>query len=357
MNNANKDAYTRILNIYSLFQINTASADSISVDEIVDLLGVNKYTICNDLENMTNTREIQFSFGPLKTIPDDKLSEYKKEIFKRLHTDDELIGYLEQSCDVTVGLTALEKIILLKYQQTKEMNSLLPRDTDIYFKRQRVVSKKIVNLVRELRNAVYYNCTIDLIERTKNSNTVYKNLLPVKDITYNYKGDYYFVFIDYDKAEDKLSHRIIKLTENMTIKTNNHGLKIKNPTEDKKIIGKEKKKIDDELEYRWGVSDDCEKFDVKLKVYKDGTADVIKRMKESLQERKYGQWEDSTDGLYSIYTDKAIGKEAFCEWAMSFGSSVVVLQPKDVGQKLYDLAKERLEVYSNLDTTASLENP
>lgn len=353
MKNTFNDAYNRILAIYSQFQLDAynlgkiedskeydkalVSEDRLSVRRLSEIFQVSQETICKDLRNMCDTKEIQFDFSTINLENDT--DKYKEEILKGLHPDEKLMGYVSETSDFFVGLNPLEKYILSNYQNNGGFLDIVPDDPHIYFKKQREPDRHVLLHVQKLKKLASSGTLVDLIFEKSGTKTVYKDLLPVCDITYNLKGDYYFVFITCSN-KGQYNHQFIKLESNMKI-----GAKRGKTLRGKKVED-EKKKIDEELEYRWGVSEDDNKpFTFKMKVFHDGS-DIVERLEKLLSHRKYGNWIKCDNGEYEIYTDTVIGYKPLKEWAMSFGSSVVVLEPKEIGEEIYELAKKRAEIYN-----------
>ncbi len=92
----------------------------------------------------------------------------------------------------------------------------------------------------------------------------------------------------------------------------------------------------------WGLETGRSPVHVKIKIYDEaGVPERIRRdlggrSKETL--KKY-------DGYY-IYEDDIVGVNKFRSWIRSYGSSVVVLEPQEIRDKVLESVKEQLKMYA-----------
>ena len=113
-------------------------------------------------------------------------------------------------------------------------------------------------------------------------------------------------------------------------------------TETKSIVSDEDLKLLDIFDYSWGMDNDGNITDIKLRISK--TANVAEKIKFELRNRKYGVWED-VDENYCYYTDKILGIGSFKAWLRNYGSSVMVMEPISLAEEMYDAALKKREVY------------
>ncbi|MNN57389.1 hypothetical protein D3C81_1723760 [compost metagenome] len=90
----------------------------------------------------------------------------------------------------------------------------------------------------------------------------------------------------------------------------------------------------------WGM-EQGEKVKVKVKFLKE--VDVENKIKRDLKYRKNKILEEY-DGFF-LYEDIVIGINSFRAWIRSYGSSAIVLEPKELRDSILDSAKKCLEYY------------
>lgn len=101
------------------------------------------------------------------------------------------------------------------------------------------------------------------------------------------------------------------------------------------------------FDYLWGISD-CRKekpFSVKLRIIPN-TQNIINKIQDETRLRKYGKLEHQ--GNEYIYTDIVLGEANFRSWLRSYGSSIIVLEPESLAQKILYSAQKIKECYSSM---------
>lgn len=101
------------------------------------------------------------------------------------------------------------------------------------------------------------------------------------------------------------------------------------------------------LDYMWGMSSfDEEPVPVKVRIYAN-TANIISKIKAETSLRKYGKL--TQDGNDYIYTDTIIGTANFRSWLRGYGSSVVVMEPKELADEMKESALKVIQLYAGAD--------
>ena len=101
------------------------------------------------------------------------------------------------------------------------------------------------------------------------------------------------------------------------------------------------------LDYMWGMSSfDEEPVPVKVRIYAN-TANIISKIKAETSLRKYRKL--TQDGNDYIYTDTIIGTANFRSWLRGYGSSVVVMEPKELADEMKESALKVIQLYAGAD--------
>ena len=98
------------------------------------------------------------------------------------------------------------------------------------------------------------------------------------------------------------------------------------------------------FEKMWGVNYSEKCTHVRLKIYDE--ANVIERVRNDLgsklNELTFTYYEDEG---YAIYEDDVIGEETFLSWVYGYGSSMVLLEPRKLVDKIINSIDERKNMY------------
>ncbi len=98
------------------------------------------------------------------------------------------------------------------------------------------------------------------------------------------------------------------------------------------------------LDIIWGT-EMGEPIHVKLRVYDEvGVAD---RVRKDLGERAKDHFRK--DGDYYLYEDDVIGINKFAVWVRGYGASMIVLEPKELAERMIRSARERIRYYEGGD--------
>ena len=94
------------------------------------------------------------------------------------------------------------------------------------------------------------------------------------------------------------------------------------------------------FEKMWGM-EDGEEFHTKLRIYDE--ANVIAKVRHDLGERA-SKLVSSEDGCY-YYEDDLIGENRFRSWLRGYGSSIIVLEPESIREKMIETYRTVREKY------------
>ena len=84
---------------------------------------------------------------------------------------------------------------------------------------------------------------------------------------------------------------------------------------------------------------------VHVKLLIKNEARVQDKIRQELVNRTNAVWTQEGDSLY--FEDDVIGINNFRSWLNSYGSSVLVIEPKSLRDEIIESAKKRLEFYQN----------
>lgn len=100
----------------------------------------------------------------------------------------------------------------------------------------------------------------------------------------------------------------------------------------------------EKCDYMWGMADFKEEpVQVCVKIYHD-TPNLSNKIKDETRLRKYARIEEH-DG-FSYYYDTIIGTDNFRSWLRGYGSSLIVLEPESLAEKMKESAKKIIDLYS-----------
>ncbi len=118
-----------------------------------------------------------------------------------------------------------------------------------------------------------------------------------------------------------------------------------------KILSQEQVKSDKEkqlfkqFDYLWGMDlTDIKKPPVHVKIRIDAnTHNILNKIRADVDRRTHKKI--YAEGNYYYYEDEIIGLKDFRSWLFQYGSSLVVMEPKELAQEVYRSAKRRLKNY------------
>lgn len=176
-------------------------------------------------------------------------------------------------------------------------------------------------LLRKIKHAIKENIGICVTVKS-NSGIISYDFLP-KRIFYNTENNFVYI-MGHDNFSLRLDTiRHIKLISSPMIA----------PT------------TDSTADYIWGVGyapDEVPVY-VKIKII-NNTTNILNKIQADTASRKYGIF----DKVNLTYEDKILGIDAFRHWLRSYGSSMIVLEPKWLAKVMYDSAKRMLACYETM---------
>ena len=97
------------------------------------------------------------------------------------------------------------------------------------------------------------------------------------------------------------------------------------------------------FEKMWGM-EEGEEFHTVLRIYDE--ANVISKVRHDLGERA-SRLKKGGDGCY-YYEDDLIGENRFRSWLRGYGSSIVVLEPAAIREKMIDTYRQVRAMYEDV---------
>ena len=112
--------------------------------------------------------------------------------------------------------------------------------------------------------------------------------------------------------------------------------------------------LSEKLAIKWGMENGT-RFHVRLKIRKEGN--VQEKIRRDLEQRgsRSAKWSEDDEALY--YENDCIGENAFAVWVRSYGSSVLVLEPKALRDKILESARASQRFYLEHPAEGNEEKP
>lgn len=329
-------------------------SDGITINTLTEKYGFSKDIIIQDLNYIHTTRELGITLIPQTDDFDDE-DDYNEEADSKEEDDGkkkDMIEKLEKWWENDVVITAekrdsvsavdsfslllspFEKIFLnnfLNEKKSGDIDDILIKNAPEY------ASKERVEILQQLNQAAKKGISL-IVNYTYKERTSACTITPLHIVRMPADNlDYCMAICD----DDKIGYfRIDKLA---VIK--------EEPLRHKR----NQKKIDREIELldlRWGM-DESEPFDFEMIVYNE--ADLPRRLKNELKNRKKAVWEELSDGKWR-YKDKVIDFESLKTWVLGLGKSVKVLKPQKMADEILADAKKRYEYYRRFFEVAENES-
>lgn len=290
-----------LLNIIAI--IANRNEDGCTIESLHEITKLPKDIIRSNLNQISNNPEIYFKYQPYEEEGvwriDSHLDEFEDAYIMCLDTFEKSIF------DMIISSSKNNKldVIIGKLYGTNEYEKDIP-----------LIGIAIYE--RKIINAKYKN----------NKNEVYEmKIEPLALVYYEFENKFYLL----GQYDNKLmTYNLERLIE---INITNEKFK------DKLNID-----FDKYLANIWGM-ESGDRVKVKVKFLKE--ANVEEKVKRDLQRRIYKTIDDYDD--YFIYCDEIIGINSFKQWLRSFGSSAIVLEPKELRDEIIDAVKKALRYYKD----------
>lgn len=296
----NSDKHKDLLNIITI--ISNRNEEGCTIEELQYITKLPKEIIKINLDKISNNPEMYFEYQPyeedgvwrIENHSDEADSDYvmcldtfEKSIF------DMVISSSNNKLDVIIG----------KLYGINEYEGYVPLIGSA------INEKKIINV--QYRN---------------NKNEVNEmKIEPLALVYYEFENKFYVLGQYNNKLMTYSLERFVKV--NVTNEKFKDNLNID---------------FDKYLANVWGM-ESGDRVKVKIKFIKE--ANVEEKVKRDLQRRIYKTIEEYDD--YFIYSDEVIGINSFKQWLRSFGSSAIVLEPKELRDEIIDAVKKAIMYYKD----------
>ncbi|GKX67632.1 WYL domain-containing protein [Inconstantimicrobium mannanitabidum] len=290
-----------LLNIIAI--IANRNEDGCTIESLHEITKLPKDIIRSNLNQISNNPEIYFKYQPYEEDGvwriDSHLDEFEDVYIMCLDTFEKSIF------DMIISSSKNNKldVIIGKLYGTNEYEKDIP-----------LIGIAIYE--RKIINAKYKN----------NKNEVYEmKIEPLALVYYEFENKFYLLGQYNNKLMTYNLERLIEI--NIT---------------NEKFKDKLNIDFDKYLANIWGM-ESGDRVKVKVKFLKE--ANVEEKVKRDLQRRIYKTIDDYDD--YFIYCDEVIGINSFKQWLRSFGSSAIVLEPKELRDEIIDAVKKALRYYKD----------
>lgn len=327
MNNSFENSFYRLNTIISLL---SSEEFSYSIDNLSQILNIPKPILHNDILNLLKSTENSLYLYP----EDDELEDdfiYSPALEKEL-----LSGKYDQvplsidnpfKSDISISLTNFELNCLNDFLKQYNYN-VLKKDNDYIIKNGVLAfSDKEILIQDAIKNAISDDECLDISYMSRSGDFFTRTIRPIC-IVHN--------------IIENIMH-VVTIHENKIYPYRLDRIKSVSPATSK--IPKGDLSILPDLETVWGM-EFGEVYHVKAKIYDE--ANVVEKVKRDLGKRAKKTL-TKADDFYYIYEDTIVGINSFRSWVNSFGSSVIVLEPKELAKEIIDSAKTRYSYYSFLD--------
>ncbi len=239
-------------------------------------------------------------------------------------TWDITLGILDSSEDELLTLTPAEYGAI----RTLGENALSLKRGSLFEKKENVspISAETLKSKKNILEAISNNYTISFFYKNKNNtNTYFVKCFPIDLFTNTTDNWLYF------RASDGMVYRLDRIV---------HGCKvIKEPSLTPQTP------ISENLKYVWGSFYNTEEqpTHVVVRISPD-TWNIIKKIKNDIKFRretcKFYQRNE-----YYYFEDDIIGMSEFRRWVRSYGSSMILLEPKSAANEIVERAHQTLALY------------
>ena len=303
---------------------------SYSVQELSDLLNIDRNTLRNDLITIMRDDDNSFTVCARDEEWEDRFT-YSPEFEKNFRAGrfDDVQIFIESpfKSDIHVVLSDREWSALADF--------LRAREYDLMDRRSNVLIKNTVGAVPE-RDLMLRDQISGMIEAGKMLKLEYVN-----------KAGEYGVFdvrplaIIQNVSDDMIYLAADGYTGAEVFTAFYRFDRIRSVKETKSVIpDADHDELFEKLPLMWGT-ELSEPVHVRLKIFDE--VGVYERIKRNLGVRAEQHLVAEED--HYIYEDDVIGIHKFASWVRSYGASVVVLEPRSLADAITDSARERLKYY------------
>lgn len=347
------DEFYRISTIFTLLNMSEYGR---SITELCELLKIDKKVIYSDIASLLKntksdyvlqldeelaTEEQEELLDQLMLAKEENEELNKETIVSRLKTGayDELPFIIPSPAGESrqgiagISLTRSEFTMLSDFLKDLNRTVIGDRSDDhILFKGTTIFhTERERKLIDDLEEMIQKKMTAELTYRSRGGEETYYTVRPAK-LVHSMPDDVYYLiaFVEWagEQKKEELTNymnlrveRIVDLQESL----------IRLPEPDLTVLPP--------FEKMWGMENGNE-FHVKLRIYDE--ANVVYKVRRDLGERAE-KLTKAEDGCY-YYEDDLIGENRFRNWVRGYGSSVIVLEPENIREKMietYQLLKEK----------------
>lgn len=329
MNDKMKNSIYRLSSLLSLLE----GTDGISINAISELLDVPKKIIYDDIITLKKDSE-----GKVEICTDDEA--YKKDFDMEIDSKDtassnEFIkkiksGMYDDICIYSDLFGITERVgLVMSSDELELLQNFIDKDISPHIKRNKTyILKNKAKLFNEnstnkmlfFKESMETGSSIE-IEYFSGNSLSRKIIRPVRIIN---NTDENLLYVFDHKGQFYRFDRIKRYA----------------PSDIKQAISS---KIDfEKFDKMWGIDFSGDYTHVKLKIFDEGN--VIERVKKDLGEKLSPETFKILDG-YAIYEDDVIGVNSFLTWVYGYGSSMVLLSPKELVDRIWESIQTRKEFY------------
>lgn len=295
----NRDKHVDLLNIIAI--IANRNEDGCTIDEIHNITKLSKEIIFNNLQKVSSNPEIYFKYQPYE---ENGIWRIERDNNKFEDTYIMCLDTFEKSIfDIVINSTKNNKLDVIngKLYGVNECEKHIPLIGTA------IIQKKIINGKYKL----------------KDNKIIEMKIEPLKLVYYELENKFYLLG---QYNNELMTYDLEKFIE---VKVANEHF------EDKLNLN-----FNEYLAKNWGM-ETSDPVKVKIKFIKE--ANVEDKVKRDLERRIYKVIEDYEDCF--IYSDEVVGINSFKQWLRSFGSSAIVIEPKELRDHMIESAKRALEYY------------
>lgn len=327
MNNSLENSFYRLNTIISFL---SSEEFSYSISNLSEILNVPKPILHNDIINILKSTENSLYLYPAdEELEDDFIysASLEKEILSGKYDNIPLSIDNPFKSDISVSLTNFELNCLNDFLKQYNYN-VLKKENDYLIKNGVLAfSDKEILIQEAISNAIADDACIDISYMSRNGDFFTRTIRPIR-IVHNLIENIMHIITIYDGKIYPYRLDRIKSVSPATSSV---------PKADLSLVPN--------LDTVWGM-EFGEVYHVKAKIYDE--ANVVEKVKRDLGKRADKTLTKINDTYY-IYEDTIIGINSFRSWVNSFGSSVIVLEPKELAMEIVESAKTRYSYYSWLD--------